>query len=102
MGMSAPASAALYAVSWDSSPRAFRRPAANRGLHDLGETGDAAVFIARKTIRTDLDAVDECPMLIGTFERFGSGWCPWFVKTDIVVLGQHALLFSARHLRPIR
>ena len=101
VGMGTAASAALYAVRRDGGPSAFGRPAANRGLHDLGKTGDAPVLIARKTIRADLDAVDERPMLIGAFERFGRGWCPRFVKTDIVVLGQHALLFSARHLRPM-
>jgi hypothetical protein len=102
VGMSTTASAALYAVRRDRGPGALGRPASNRGLHDLSETGDASVLIARKTIRADLDAVDERPMLVGPFERVSSGWCPRFVKTDIVVLGQHALLFSARHLRPIR
>ena len=102
VGVGATAPTAFHAIRRDSGAGALGRPAANRGLHDLGETGDAPVLIARKTIRADLDAVDECPMLIGTFERFGSGWCPRFVKTDIVVLGQHALLFSARYLRPIR
>jgi hypothetical protein len=41
-------------------------------------------------------------MLVRTFERCRRRRCPRFVKADIVVLGQHALLFSARHLRPIR
>ena len=95
VGMGATAPAALYAVRRDGGPGAFRRPAANRGLHDLGETGDAPVLVARKSIRADLDAVDESPMLVGTFERFGSWRCPWFVKVHIMVLGQHTLLFSA-------
>ena len=100
MGTTAPP--AFHTIRRDGSAGALGRPAANRGLHDLGETGDAPVLIARKTIRADLNAVDERPMLIGTFERFGRGWCPRFVKADIVVMGQLALLFSARHLRPIR
>ena len=95
VGMSATAAAALHAIRRDGRAGPFGRPAANRGLHDLGETGDTPVLIARKSIRADLDAVDESPMLVSTFERFGSWRCPWFVKVHIVVLGQHALLFSA-------
>jgi hypothetical protein len=95
VGVGAAAPAAFHAIRRDGGAGALRRPAANRGLHDLGETGDAPVFVARETIRADLDAVDERLMLVGTFERCGRGWCPRFVKIDIVVLGQHALLFSA-------
>ncbi len=102
VGMGASTSAAFHAIRRDGGSGPFGRPAANRGLHNLGETRDALVLIARKTIRADLDAVNESPMLVETFERFGSGRCPRFVKIDIVVLGQHALLFSARYLRPIR
>jgi hypothetical protein len=102
VGMGATAPAALHAIRGDSGSGPFRRPAANRGLHNLGETRDTFVLIARKPIRADFDAVDESPMLVETLERFGSGRCPRFVKIDFVVLGQHALLFSARYLRPIR
>jgi hypothetical protein len=102
VGMGTTAPAAFHAISRDGGAGAFGRPAANRGLDDLRETGDAPVFISRKTLRTDLDAIDEGPVLVEALERFGSGRCPRFVKAHIVVLGQHALLFSARHLRPIR
>ena len=95
VSMGAAAPPAFHAVRRDGGAGALGRPAANRGLHDLGETGDAPVLVARKSIRADLDAVDESPMLVGTFERFGSWRCPWFVEVHIVVLGQHALLFSA-------
>ena len=95
VGMGAASAAALHAIRRDGGAGALGCPAANRGLHDLGETGDAPVLIARKTIRADLDTVDEGPMLVETFERFGSRRCPRFVKIHIVVLGQYALLFSA-------
>jgi hypothetical protein len=95
VGMGAASAAALYAIRRDGGAGALGSPAANRGLHDLGETGDTSVFVARETIRADLDAVDERLMLVGTFECSGRGRCPRFVKLHIVVLGQHALLFSA-------
>src|SRR5918995_6288228 len=67
VSMGATAPPAFHTIRRDGSAGALGRPAANRGLHDLGETGDAPVFVARETIRTDLDAVDESPMLVGTF-----------------------------------
>jgi len=95
MGVGTPASAAFHAVRRDGGPGAFRCPAANGGLHDLRETRHAPVLIARETIGADLDAIDEGAMLVDRLERFGGGWCPRFVKADIVVMGQHALLFCA-------
>ena len=92
MGMGAPAPAAFYAICWNGGSGALGCPAANGALDDLSEAGHAPLLVPGETFRANLDAIDEGTVLVQPFEGL-SWWCPWFVKVDFVVLGQHALLF---------
>src|SRR3954462_15566450 len=63
--VSAATTPALRAIRWNSRTGSFRWPSTDGGTDDLREAGDALILFSLKSLRANLDAVNEGAMVVG-------------------------------------